>query len=129
VREVIGLDEIDVVAARDLPANQKFTVYASNSTNKIALMDLTTHDKGVVDEALAFTKLFDNSYPSDLGPRRPAALTRRFTAEPYVQGVLQHALSKASHLHQSIRERRMGTWKSRVCGLRHYRGDSGWMNR
>jgi len=57
----MGLDEIDV-AARDLPANQKFTVYASDGTNKIALMDITTNDKGVVDEALAFTKFFDNSY-------------------------------------------------------------------
>src|SRR5919202_696444 len=62
VREVMGLDEIDV-AARDLPANQKFTVYASNGgTNNIALMDITTNGKGVVDEALAFTKFFDNNY-------------------------------------------------------------------
>jgi YVTN family beta-propeller protein len=62
VREVMGLDEIDV-AARDLPANQKFTVYASDGgTNNIALMDITTNGKGVVDEALAFTKFFDNNY-------------------------------------------------------------------
>ncbi len=62
VREVMGLDEIDV-AARDLPANQKFTVYASDGgTNNVALMDITSNDKGVVDEALAFTKFFDNSY-------------------------------------------------------------------
>jgi hypothetical protein len=25
-------------------------------------MDITTNDKGVVDEALAFTKFFDNNY-------------------------------------------------------------------
>jgi hypothetical protein len=41
--EVLGLDEIDV-AARGLPANQAFTVYASDGTNELALMDVTSND-------------------------------------------------------------------------------------
>lgn len=61
IREVLGLDEIDV-AARRLPANQAFTVYASDGTNEVALMTVTSNDQGAVDEALAFTKFFDNGY-------------------------------------------------------------------
>lgn len=61
IREVLGLDEIDV-AARGLPANQAFSVYASDGTNEVALMDVTSNDQGAVDEALAFTKFFDNGY-------------------------------------------------------------------
>jgi YVTN family beta-propeller protein len=61
IREVMGLEEIDV-AARGLPANQASTVYASDGTNEVALMDVRSNDQGVVDEALAFTKFFDNNY-------------------------------------------------------------------
>ena len=61
VREVMGLEEIDV-AARDLPANQKFTVYASDGINEVAIMDATSNGEGMIPEALAFTKFFDNNY-------------------------------------------------------------------
>jgi hypothetical protein len=44
------------------PANQAFTVYASDGTNEVALMDVTNNDQGVVDEASAFTKFFDKNY-------------------------------------------------------------------
>lgn len=61
VREVASLDEIDVTA-RMLAPNQTFTVYASDGTNSAALLDVKSNEKGVVDEALAFAKFFDNGY-------------------------------------------------------------------
>lgn len=61
IREVMGLDEIDV-AASGLPANQTFTVYASDGENEIAIMEATSNGEGEIPEALAFTKFFDNSY-------------------------------------------------------------------
>ena len=61
IREVMGLDEIDV-AASGLPANQTFTVYASNSENEVAIMEATSNGMGMIPEALAFTKFFDNDY-------------------------------------------------------------------
>jgi len=61
VREVMGLEEIDV-AAGDLPANQAVTVYASDGTNEVAIMDATSNGEGMIPEALAFTKFFDSNY-------------------------------------------------------------------
>jgi YVTN family beta-propeller protein len=61
VREVMGLEEIDV-AARDPPANQMLTVYASDGINEVAIMDATSNGEGMIPEALAFTKFFDNNY-------------------------------------------------------------------
>jgi len=60
-REVMGLDEIDV-AASELPANQAFTVYASDGENEVALMEAMSNGEGMIPEALAFTKFFDNDY-------------------------------------------------------------------
>jgi YVTN family beta-propeller protein len=61
IREVMGLEEIDV-AANGLPANQAFTVYASDGENEVALMEATSNGEGMIPEALAFTKFFDNDY-------------------------------------------------------------------
>ena len=57
----MGLEEIDV-AANGLPANQAFTVYASDGENEVALMEATSNGEGMIPEALAFTKSFDNDY-------------------------------------------------------------------
>lgn len=61
IREVMELEEIDV-AASGLPANQGFTVYASDGENEVALMQATSNGEGMIPEALAFTKFFDNDY-------------------------------------------------------------------
>ena len=61
VREVASLDEIDITASM-LPPNQTFTVHASDGTDSVAILDVTSNEMGSVDEALAFAKFFDNGY-------------------------------------------------------------------
>jgi hypothetical protein len=61
IREVMGLEEIDV-AASGLPANQAFTVYASDGENEVAIMEAMSNGEGMIPEALAFMKFFDNDY-------------------------------------------------------------------
>jgi len=61
IREVMGIEEIDV-AASGLPANQAFTLYASDGENEVALMEATSNGEGMIPEALAFTKFFANGY-------------------------------------------------------------------
>ncbi|CCF83920.1 YncE family protein [Nitrolancea hollandica] len=59
IRAVQGLDEIDL-AARGLPPDQAFTVFVSNGTDAKAIMDVQSDAQGMVPEALAFTKFFEN---------------------------------------------------------------------
>lgn len=59
IRSVSELDEIDI-AARGLPANKTFTVYAAKGSSVQALRDVTANAGGVVGEALAYVDFFGN---------------------------------------------------------------------
>lgn len=59
IREVKDLEEVDI-AVRGLPPRQDFTAYASDGQHTAAIVDVTSDEQGVVPEALAFFKFFDN---------------------------------------------------------------------
>ncbi|MPZ63301.1 MAG: beta-propeller fold lactonase family protein [Propionibacteriales bacterium] len=61
VRNVLGLDEIDV-AARGLTPNTTYDVYARVGDTTTKLLSATSDDTGTIAEALAFAEFFDNGY-------------------------------------------------------------------
>ncbi len=68
VREVLGLDELDL-AASGLAPNTAYTLYGQEAGGAFsALMTVTSDARGTVAEALAFVRFFDNWTTAVLAP-------------------------------------------------------------
>ncbi|SDY91003.1 40-residue YVTN family beta-propeller repeat-containing protein [Modestobacter sp. DSM 44400] len=61
VRNVLGLDEVDVTA-RGLTPGTAYDVYALAGDTRTKLLTATSDDTGTIPEALAFVEFFDNGY-------------------------------------------------------------------
>lgn len=77
VRDVLGLDEVDV-SARGLDPATGYDVYAVAGAASTKLLGVTSDEAGSLDEALAFVEFFDNGYeevvlvPAGQRPSRPS---------------------------------------------------------
>jgi YVTN family beta-propeller protein len=61
VRAMPGIDEI-IVDVRGLPANSKFTAYATNGQQTVALLTSTSNAMGAMAETMAFVHFFANNF-------------------------------------------------------------------
>ncbi|MBV6622541.1 MAG: beta-propeller fold lactonase family protein [Rivularia sp. (in: Bacteria)] len=59
IRDLGDVDGIDV-RLRGLPPNESYTIWASDGNNADAILNINSNDKGIVPEAIAFTKFFEN---------------------------------------------------------------------
>ncbi len=61
VRDVLGLDEVDVTASGLAPGTA-YDVFAIAGDTRTKLLTATSDDTGTIPEALAFVEFFDNNY-------------------------------------------------------------------